>query len=80
MKKSISILYFCLKNTKTVNVIPSQNENKMKKDPLPRFPNATHDRAFVSHAGDQGSIPGRDIPESLKQVVTAPLPNARPQV
>ena len=33
-------------------------------------------RAFASHAGDRGSIPGRDKPKSLKQVVTAPLPNA----
>ena len=33
-------------------------------------------RAFASHAGDRGSIPGRDGPKSLKQVVTAPLSNA----
>ena len=33
-------------------------------------------RAFASHAGDRGSIPSRDRPKSLKQVVTAPLPNA----
>ena len=35
---------------------------------------------FASHAGDRGSIPGRDRPTSLKQVVTAPLPNPRQQV
>ena len=28
-------------------------------------------RAFASHAGDRGSIPVRDKPTSLKQVVTA---------
>ena len=33
-------------------------------------------RAFVSHAGDRGSIPGRDRPKSSKLVVRAPLPNA----
>ena len=33
--------------------------------------------AFASHAGDLVSICGRDTPKSLKQVVTAPLPNAR---
>ena len=37
-------------------------------------------RTFVSLAGDRGSIPGRDIPKTLKQVVTAPLPNARQPV
>ena len=31
-------------------------------------------------AGDRGSIPGRGIPNSLKQVVTAQLPNAREHV
>ena len=36
-------------------------------------------RAFASCAGDRGLIPGRDRPKSLKQVVTAPLPNARQQ-
>ena len=30
--------------------------------------------------GDLGSIPGRDRPKSLKQVVTALLPNVRQQV
>ena len=35
-------------------------------------------RALALHAEDLGSIPGRDKPKSLKQVVTAaPLPNAR---
>ena len=34
-------------------------------------------RAFASQAVDRGSILGRDISKSLKQVVTAPLPNAR---
>ena len=29
---------------------------------------------------DRGSIPVRDIPKSLKQVVTAPLPTARQQL
>ena len=33
-------------------------------------------RAFASHAGDRGSIPGRNRPTSLKQAVTDPLPNA----
>ena len=28
-------------------------------------------RAFASYVGDRGSIPGRDRPKSLKQVVTA---------
>ena len=37
-------------------------------------------RSFASHTGDRGSIPGRDKPKSLKQVMTAPLPNARQQV
>ena len=32
--------------------------------------------AFTSHAGNRGSIPGRERPNSLKQVVTAPLLNA----
>ena len=34
-------------------------------------------RALALHAEDLGSIPGRDKPKSLKQVVTAPLPTAR---
>ena len=34
-------------------------------------------RTFASYAGDRGSIPGRDRPKSSKQVVTAPLQNAR---
>ena len=34
-------------------------------------------RALASHAGGRGSIHDRDRPMSLKQVVTAPLPNAR---
>ena len=33
--------------------------------------------SHIKHAGDRGSIPGRDSRRSLKQVVTAPLPNAR---
>ena len=33
-----------------------------------------------SHAENRGSIPGRDRPNSLKHVVTAPLPNAWQQV
>ena len=37
-------------------------------------------RAFAWHSRDQGSIPGRERPKSLKQVVTAPLPNALQQV
>ena len=37
-------------------------------------------RAFTSHAGDRCSIPGRDRPKSLKQVVTVQLTNARQQV
>ena len=37
-------------------------------------------REFAPHVGDRGSIPGREMPKSLKQVVTAPLPNARQQV
>ena len=37
-------------------------------------------RAFALYAGDRGSIPGRTIPKSLKQVMTAPLPYARQQV
>ena len=32
-------------------------------------------RAFASHSVDRGSIPGRDRPKSLKQEVTAPVPN-----
>ena len=36
------------------------------------------EKAFLSHAEDRGSIPGRD--RSVKQIVTAPLPNARQQV
>lgn len=30
-------------------------------------------RAFASHAVDSDSIPGRDRPRPLKQVVTSPL-------
>ena len=37
-------------------------------------------RTFASHAGDWGSMPGRDRPKSLKQVVTVPLTSARQQV
>ena len=37
-------------------------------------------RAYALHAGDQGSIIRRDRAKSLKQVVTAPLPNALQQV
>ena len=37
-------------------------------------------RAFASFAGNRGSIPGRDRPKSLKQVVTAALPNARQEM
>ena len=33
--------------------------------------------AFASHAGDGALIPGMDRPQSLYQVGTAPLPNAR---
>ena len=33
-------------------------------------------RAFASHPGDWGSIPGRDRPKSIKQVVTTPLQSA----
>ena len=37
-------------------------------------------RAFISHAGDPGLIPGRDGPKLLNQVVTAPLANTWQQV
>ena len=37
-------------------------------------------RAFASHAGDRGSIPGRVRPKLLKQVLTALLPSARQRV
>ena len=37
-------------------------------------------RGFASHAGDGISIPGSDRHKLLKQVVTAPLPNALQQV
>ena len=33
--------------------------------------------ALALHAGELGSIACLDRPQSLKQVVTAPLPNAR---
>ena len=33
-------------------------------------------RKLALRAGDRGSIPVRDRPKSLKQVMTAPLPNA----
>ena len=36
-------------------------------------------RAFAAYAEDQGSIPGQNRPNSLKQVVMAPQPNARQQ-
>ena len=36
--------------------------------------------AVALHAGDRGLVFGRVRPKSLKQVVTAPLPNARKQV
>ena len=35
------------------------------------------DIAFASRAVDRGSIPSRDRPMLLKQVVSAPLPIAR---
>ena len=34
-------------------------------------------RVVATHAGDWGSIPSRDRPKSLAQVLTAPLQNAR---
>ena len=34
-------------------------------------------RAFAPHTGDLGSITGHDSPNALKQVVAAPLTNAR---
>ena len=34
----------------------------------------------ASHAGDRGSIPGRDKSMSMKQVVTARMPHAQQQV
>ena len=37
-------------------------------------------RAFASHAGDRGSIPGRNRPKSLKQAVSTPMLSARQQV
>ena len=37
-------------------------------------------KAFTSHAGDRGSIPGRNRPKLLKQVVTDPMPSVRLQV
>ena len=43
-------------------------------------PRSRRGRAFALHAGDRGSIPGRDNMSRKKQVVTAPLPNARQQV
>ena len=36
--------------------------------------------SWNSDVGDLGSIPGRDRAKSLKQVLTAPLPNAWQQV
>ena len=36
--------------------------------------------AFVSHAGDRGSISDWDRSKSFKKLVTAPLSNARQQV
>ena len=42
-----------------------------------RPPRWRRSRTFALHAGDRGSIPGRDGPKSGKQVVTAPLRNAR---
>ena len=45
-----------------------------------KLPRWRRGRSFASHVGDLGSIPGRDQPKSLKQVVTAPLPNARQQM
>ena len=36
--------------------------------------------AISLHSEVQGSIPGRDRPKSLKQVVTSPVPNAGQQV
>ena len=42
---------------------------------LPHFspPQWLNGIAFTSHAGDLGSIPARDGPKSIKQVVTAPI-------
>ena len=36
--------------------------------------------ALASHAGKRGPIPGSNRHKSLKQVVTAPLPNPRQEV
>ena len=36
--------------------------------------------ALASHAGERGPIPGRDRHKSLKQVVTATLPNPQQEV
>ena len=47
-------------------------ETKFKVCRPPRWLSA---KAFASHAGDQGSIPGQHRPKSLKQVVTGPLGN-----
>ena len=37
-------------------------------------------KAFTSQTEERGSIPGGNKPESLKQVVTAPMPSDRQQV
>ena len=40
-----------------------------------KAPQGLSGKAFASHAGDNGSIPGRN-----RQVVTAPMPTARQQI
>ena len=40
-------------------------------------PRCRRGRAFNAHEGNRGSIPGRDIPKSLKQERTTPLPDSR---
>ena len=40
-----------------------------------KAPQGLSGKAFASHAGDRGSIPGRN-----RQVVTAPMPTARQQI
>ena len=57
-----------------------QYHQRVKKRSCITPPRWRRGRALASHAGERGSIPGRDKPKSLKQVVTAPLPNARQKV
>ena len=54
-------------------------KHNRRSQTLSTSPRRLRGRAFASHEEDRGSIPGRDRPNLLKQVVKARLPSARQQ-